>query len=193
MSAGDDLIATASETVGPFFHFGLAADDTLGEVAAPSAPGQHLTLRVRVTDGDGAPVPDALIEIWQVDADGRPAPIPPAPGQVAGPFRGYGRLPTSGAGTCEFATIRPGRAREGEGRGQAPHINVCLFARGLLRQVYTRVYFQGDPGLDADPVLVMVPPARRATLLASPDAEAPGRWLFELRLQGAYETVFFDL
>lgn len=194
MSAERDLIATASETVGPFFHFGLAADPSLGEVAAPSAPGRHVTLRFRVVDGDDAPVPDALIEIWQVDGDGRPAPAPTETGSGSVPlFRGYGRLATSDAGTCEFSTVRPGPMRDVSGRLQAPHVNVCLFARGLLRQVHTRVYFPDAAGLGGDPVLALVPADRQGTLLARPDADVPGRWLFDIRLQGAHETVFFNL
>ncbi len=184
-----DLVATASATVGPFFHFGLATDATLGCVAGPSVKGTHITLRIRLTDGDGAPVPDGLIEVWQVDADGAAAATPAlAPGSG---FSGFGRLPTSVDGTCEFQTIVPGRVADGQGGRQAPHINICLFARGLLRQVHTRVYFAGDPALTEDVVLALVPEARRPTLLAQPDPDQPGRWVFDLCLQGDREAVFF--
>jgi protocatechuate 3,4-dioxygenase alpha subunit len=186
-----DFVATPSATVGPFFHFGLATDSTLGRVAEPSAKGEHLTLRVRMTDGDAIPVPDALVEIWQVDADGAEA-SPRAAGETSG-FSGFGRLPTVEDGSCEFETVRPGRVSDGRGGVQASHINVCIFGRGLLRQLHTRVYFEGDPALGQDAVLALVPEARRSTLLARPDPHRPGVWLFDVRLQGDDETVFFDV
>lgn len=186
-----ELIATASETVGPFFHFGLATDTALGAVTDRTEKGELITLQFRVTDGDGQPVPDALVEIWQVDAEGNAAAAhssAPAP-----PFRGFGRLPTTDDGTCEFQTVRPGRVSDGQAGLQASHINVCLFARGLLRQVHTRVYFSGDPAIVEDAVVALVPADRRHTLLATEDPQQPGRWLFDLRLQGDNETVFFDV
>lgn len=187
-----DLVATPSETVGPFFHFGLATDPGLGVVAQPSVAGTHIVLGVQVTDGDGAPVPDALVEIWQVDGAGAPAPLSASPSQPAA-FRGFGRMPTGGDGCCEFHTVLPGATTGEQGRRQAAHVNVCLFARGLLRHLYTRVYFRDDPAVAGDPVLALVPAARRGTLLARPDPAVPHRWVFDLRLQGPDETVFFDL
>jgi protocatechuate 3,4-dioxygenase, alpha subunit len=175
-------IATPSQTVGPFFHFGITTDQTLGSIAAPA--GEPLHLHVRVLDGAGLPLPDAMIEIYQADGAGAYG----APG-----FTGFGRLATSADGSCAFETIRPGRVADTNGRTQAAHINVCLFARGLLRQVYTRVYFAGDPDLDADPILALVPADRRATLVASPAPGTPGRWEWTIHLQGAQETAFFDL
>jgi len=173
------LIAAPSQTVGPFFHFAIAPDEQLGSLNA-SAVGERLHLRVRVTDSAGMPLPDALIEIYQANAAGEYG----APG-----FTGFGRLATSNDGTCVFETIRPGRVA-----GQAAHIHVCLFARGLLRHLYTRVYFAGDPDLGHDALLALVPEDRRATLLATPAASgASGRWMWDIRLQGDHETVFFDL
>jgi protocatechuate 3,4-dioxygenase alpha subunit len=186
-----DLVATPSATVGPFFHFGLATDPTLGRVAEPSAKGEHITLRIGMTDGDGIPVPDALVEVWQVDAEGVEA-RPRAAGETSG-FSGFGRLPTTEDGTCEFETVRPGRVPDSGGGVQASHINVCIFGRGLLRQLHTRVYFEGDPALGQDAVLALVPEPRRRTLLARPDPQRPGVWLFDVRLQGDDETVFFDV
>ena len=189
-------IATPSQTVGPFFHFGLATDATLGDVARDEARGERIRLRVTVQDGEGSPVPDALIELYQADADGR---------YRAAPFTGFGRLPTAADGTCVFETIRPGPVGDGRGATQAPHVNVCLLARGLLRHLYTRVYFAGDAGQDADPVLALVPPDRRRTLMATcldDDQTTPGGaralasppvWAIVIRLQGDEETVFFDL
>jgi protocatechuate 3,4-dioxygenase alpha subunit len=200
------LTATPSQTVGPFFHFGLAREsagsglvreDARGTMAGPGTRGQPITLRIRVTDADGAPVPDAMVELWQADADGRYV-RPDDPSMSAGtdagpPFTGFGRMPTSKDGTCVFGTIRPGVVSDPEGRFQAAHINVCFFARGLLRQLYTRIYFAGDERLDEDVVLAEVPADRRPTLLAKPADGAPGEWSFDLRLQGTDETVFFDL
>lgn len=181
-----ELIATASQTVGPFFHFGLAASEALGRVAPPAAKGERIRLRVRVLDGDGAAVPDALIEVYQAGADGRY-------GDPA--FHGFGRLPTGEDGACLFETVRPG-AVPGDRGPQAPHVNVCVFARGLLRHLYTRIYFPDAGDLDRDPLLALVPGTRRETLLARRADEAAAdlpEWEFVIRLQGAGETVFFDL
>lgn len=199
------LVATPSQTVGPFFHFGLvragtrsglAREGALGSMAGPATRGERITLRVRVTDGDGTPVPDAMVELWQADADGRYVrpdnPTMAAAGTAPPEFTGFGRLPTSQDGTCVFTTIRPGLVASPDGRFQAAHINLCFFSRGLLRHLYTRIYFSGDDRLGDDVVLANVPVERRATLLATP-AGAPGEWSFDLRLQGTDETVFFDL
>lgn len=174
-------VATPSQTVGPFFHFALAADESVGTVAAAPPGGAAIRLRISVFDGDGSAVPDALIELYQADPDGH---------YGTSAFPGFGRLPTGADGTCVFETVRPGSPTGGT-VVQAPHINLCVFARGLLRHLYTRVYFSGDPALDADPILSLAPPARRATLLATP-AAADGTWDFAVRLQGEAETVFFD-
>lgn len=176
-------IATPSQTVGPFFFFGLTPDDRLGSLA-DTAVGERLHLHVRILDGVGMPVSDSLIEIYQANAAGEYGT--PA-------FRGFGRLATHADGTCTFETIRPGRVAAPQGGTQAAHINVCVFARGLLRHLYTRVYFAGDPDLDTDPLLALVPAERRATLLARSAAGAAGSWEWEIRLQGDGETVFFDL
>ena len=172
------LVATSSQTVGPFFHFGLTTDARMGVMVGPDTPGERLRLRVRVTDGQDAPVPDCLVELWQADA--------------AGTCLG-GRLPTDLDGACVFDTVRPGRLDDGRGGRQASHINVRLFMRGLLRAIHARAYFSGDPALGEDAVLALVPESRRATLLAVPLAALPGTWTFDVRLQGEKETVFFDL
>ena len=190
-------IATSSQTLGPFFHFGLATNAALGVIATPATPatpaapaasGEHIELRIRVLDGAGAPVSDALIELYQADGDGQYARSDAAEGG----FSGFGRLPTDADGRCRFRTIMPGVVRVGD-TAQAPHVNVCLLSRGLLRQIYTRIYFDGDPGLMTDPLLAMVPAERRHTLLARPEPGDPGMWTFVIRLQGDDETVFFDL
>jgi protocatechuate 3,4-dioxygenase, alpha subunit len=176
-------IATPSQTVGPFFHFGITTDESLG-VVATAAAGDPLHLLIRVLDGSGTPLPDAMIEIYQANAAGE---------YGASGFSGFGRMPTRADGSCAFETIRPGRVKDDRGRAQAAHVNVCLFARGLLRHLCTRMYFAGDPDLDADPILALVPADRRGTLLATPAAGTPERWEWTIHLQGGDETVFFDL
>jgi protocatechuate 3,4-dioxygenase alpha subunit len=161
----------------------------LGSLAADGVPGERLRLRVQVLDADGVPVPDALIEIWQADAAGV---YSAAAGESAPLFAGFGRLSTRDDGSCEFDTIKPGRVAGSDGTPQASHINVLLFARGLLRHLYTRVYFSGDPDLDNDPMLGLVPANRRDTLLARSTGDAR-LWTFVIHLQGARETAFFDL
>jgi protocatechuate 3,4-dioxygenase alpha subunit len=187
----DSLVATPSQTVGPYLHIGLDTEPRHGVMIGPNTRGERIRLRLRVTDGTGSPLPDALIELWQADASGRyvdAADHPdPDPGEA---FRGWGRRPTDKDGWCEFETIRPGATTAPDGRQQAPHVNVCLFARGMLRHIFTRVYFAGDPLLDADPVLALVPESRRRTLVAEP---TDGGWAMTIRLQGEGETVFFDL
>jgi protocatechuate 3,4-dioxygenase alpha subunit len=186
------LVATSSQTVGPFFHFGLADHATLGCLVREDTPGERIRLKIRVLDGDGSPLPDALVELWQADASGMYVrPTDPRDVLTPSAFCGFGRLATGADGACLFETIRPGRVPDALGALQASHINVCLFARGLLRQVYTRIYFEGDPALGSDAVLALVPEARRQTLLAKP--AGAGEWTFDIRLQGDGETVFFDL
>ena len=190
-------IATSSQTVGPFFHFGLATDTALGCLTSAATKGERIRLSVRVIDGAGQPVPDALVEIYQADADGAyagEATLGAGPEAAADDarFSGFGRLATGADGRCTFETVKPGAIRRSGAIAEAAHINVCLLARGLLRQIYTRIYFDGDAGLAGDPLLGVVPPDRRATLFARQGAE-PGTWEFDLRLQGENETVFFDL
>jgi protocatechuate 3,4-dioxygenase, alpha subunit len=185
----EPLIASASQTVGPFFHVGPGASDRCGVVAGPGVPGERLHLRIRVLDGDGAPVDDAMVEVRQADAQGAYAPAPATPDDPPPVFAGFGRLSTSKDGDCCFETIRPGAPAEGTG---AAHVTVCLFMRGLLRHLHTRIYFAGDPALDRDPILALVPVERRPTLLAQRAADG-ATWDFVVRLQGERETVFFDV
>lgn len=179
-------VATPSQTVGPFFHGALTAQPS-GGMAATFGAGERIRLRVTVTDADGRPVDDAVVELWHT---GTVADAAARPGDSS--VAGFGRMPTGADGACEFETVRPARTGSGVGRLQAPHINVCLFARGLLRQLHTRIYFAGDPALDQDAVIALVPEDRRGTLLARRVPEDPARWMFDVRLQGPHETVFFD-
>jgi protocatechuate 3,4-dioxygenase, alpha subunit len=176
----ETLVATASQTVGPFFH--LAGNMDLGSVAGSGVEGERIRLSCRVLDGDGVLVPDALIELWQAGANGNyndPS------------FGGFGRLGSDENGICAFETVRPGRVPGPNGAPQAPHINLIVFARGLLKHLYTRVYFAGDPANQDDPVLAMIPGERRDTLIAH--AAGPDTWNFEIHLCGDRETVFFDI
>ena len=168
----ETLVATASQTVGPFFHFGLTqtAHDRMVDRFSGGAP---IRLTIHITDGDGLPVADAMVELGQAGV--------------------FGRMPTGEDGCCRFETIRPGSVPDQHPKGQAPHILVCLFARGLLRHLHTRIYLAGDPTLDEDAVLRLVPADRRHTLLAVPEEGSDARWWFDLRLQGADETVFFNV
>jgi protocatechuate 3,4-dioxygenase alpha subunit len=155
--------------------------------------GERIRIRLRLLDGDGQPVPDGMIELWQADASGKynhPADTQePAPDPA---FCGFGRLATDADGTCLFDTIRPGPVPDGHGGCQASHINISVFARGLLGRLCTRLYFDGDPLLDGDGILSLVPANRRQTLVATRDA-ASGIWNFDIHLQGERETVFFDI
>jgi protocatechuate 3,4-dioxygenase, alpha subunit len=189
----EQLCGLPSQTVGPFFHLGLTANRALACLPAQGAKGEHIRLSFRLLDGDGAPVPDGMIELWQADASGKYNH--PADNQEREPdpaFCGFGRLATDVEGTCTFDTVRPGPAPDGRHGAQAAHISVSVFARGLLARMCTRVYFDGDPALDDDPVLALVPAERRQTLIARRGA-SPGDWTFEIHLQGAKETVFFDI
>jgi len=188
------LCCIPSQTIGPFYHFGLTTNQALGCLATAEAKGEHIRIRFRVLDGDGAPVPDGMIELWQADASGKYHH--PADRQEKEPdpsFCGFGRLATDADGACAFDTVRPGRVPDGRGGCQAPHINVSLFTRGMLVRLVTRVYFESDPALAEDPVLALVPAERCATLLARRDPDVAGQWNFEIRMQGERETVFFDI
>lgn len=180
---------SGSQTVGPFFNYALTADASAGVMARSGAQGQRVRLRFQVFDGDGAPTPaDCMIELWQADAGGRFAhPLDARAADADPDFCGFGRLEVDANGECIFETVMPGCVSD----GQAPHIGVAVFGRGLLKQLHTRLYFAGDARNEKDPVLVLVPESRRETLLARPEGE--NGWRFEIRLQGEGETVFFDV
>jgi protocatechuate 3,4-dioxygenase, alpha subunit len=189
------LVPSASQTVGPFFNFALTANSSMGTMARDGAEGDRIRLAFRVVDGEGVPTPgDSLIELWQADARGRYAhALDPHAREHDPNFYGFGRLETDANGECIFETVKPGPVPDGRGGMQAPHINVVILARGLLKHLYTRVYFAGEPANAHDPVLALVGDERRATLLAKPAAGQPDTWFIEIRLQGEAETVFFDV
>ncbi|MWL90202.1 protocatechuate 3,4-dioxygenase subunit alpha [Cupriavidus sp. SW-Y-13] len=187
------LYATASQTVGPYLHIGLTGLNCADLTAdAPELATQRIVIEGRVTDGRGDPVPDGMIEIWQANPAGRychvddTREIP----LVAG-FTGFGRVPTGPDGEFRFVTVKPGAVPGIDGRPQAPHIMVSVFTRGLVKHVATRMYFSDEAEANnADAVLSLVPAARRNTLVAEGDA---GHYRWNVVLQGAGETVFFDI
>ena len=211
------LPITPSQTVGPFFAIGLSWTD--GPHVVPDGASGAITIEGSVLDGAGEPVPDALVETWQAAPDGsfghpddpRPAtqdsvstdgsfghpddPRPDAQDSAfpVAAFRRFGRCPTEPDGTYRIVTLRPAPLPYGDGRTEAPHLDVSVFARGLLDRVVTRIYFPDEEAANAaDPVLSALPePGRRDTLIAT--ADGAGRFRFDIRLQGEGETVFFDV
>ena len=190
MTAGP---ATASQTVGPFFKIGfewLYRDNLAGE----GVSGERVSIQGRVLDGDGVTVPDAILEIWQANANGKYAHPEDTQDKVLEPgFKGYGRVPTNAEGRFSFATIKPGPVPGPDGKEQAPHLLVSVFMRGVLRRLVTRIYFPDEPRNAADFILGLVEPARRSTLIAKKVAGDSGTLEWNVVLQGTDETVFFDL
>lgn len=184
------MYTTSSQTIGPYLHIGMtwAVEPNF---AAPNVSGERIAVGGRITDADGRPVDDAMLEIWQANAHGRYAhPLDTRDLPLDEGFSGWGRVVTDADGRFRFSTIRPGRVPAADGRLQAPHLNVTIFMRGLLKQLVTRIYFDGDAANASDPVLASIPQARRGTLLARGPA---GALVWNVALQGRDETVFFDL
>jgi protocatechuate 3,4-dioxygenase alpha subunit len=164
------------------------------ELAHAEAKGERLRLACRVLDGDGVPVNDAMIEIWQANSEGKyNHPDDRQEKSLDPACPGFGRMGTDENGACLFQTIKPGCVPGPADSRQAPHLNVSIFARGLLKRVVTRIYFAGESANASDPVLALVPQDRRDTLMARPDPAQPGAWLFDVHLCGERETVFFDI
>lgn len=193
MSDPRTLITSASQTIGPYYAFALTTNPALGLMAHPGAKGERIQLVLRVRDGEGGAVADSMLELWQADAGGKYRHEEDTQAKEFDPaFEGFGRLGTNKEGEATFETVKPGAVPGPDGRPQAPHINVTVFARGVLLHLYTRIYFAGDPANETDAVLSQVPEERRETLLAHQDRKTPGLWRFEIRLCGERETVFFD-
>jgi protocatechuate 3,4-dioxygenase alpha subunit len=191
----DKLIPTPSQTVGPFFHLGLARAEW-ADLSADNPAGERIAVEGRVIDGDGAPVPDAMIELWQANAAGRynhpddrqdDKPLDPH-------FRGFGRVATDAEGRFRVVTVKPGPV---PGRGnalQAPHINIALFARGLLKHLYTRIYFADEAANASDPLLASIEDdSARRSLLARREGDGSAVYRFDIVLQGDNETAFLDI
>jgi protocatechuate 3,4-dioxygenase alpha subunit len=173
------LHATTSQTVGPYLHIGLTWL-IIENLAPKSVKGERIAIEGRVLDGDGKPVNDAAVEIWQADALGR---------YGTKKFRGFGRSATDAKGRFRFRTVKPGRVPGPDGKLQAPHIAVNVFMRGQLKQLVTRIYFPDEPSNDEDFVLTLVPRNRRRTLIPR---KAKSKLEWNIVLQGKDETVFFD-
>lgn len=186
------LMPTPSQTVGPFFAFGLLGGSLDADLVSHDTQGA-IKIEGVVYDGAGQPVPDAVVEIWQANRHGRfahPADTRREPPLGTG-FDGFGRCGTDSEGSFAFLTVKPGPVPFGDGRLQAPHIDVGVFARGLLKRLVTRIYFPDEPDANAaDPVLGGLDSHERSTLIARRDAETLH---FDVRLQGPDQTVFFAL
>lgn len=185
------LQATASQTVGPYFRIGmnwLYQEDVAGSGVA----GERMVIAGRVLDADGQGVPDAVLELWQADAQGKYAHPEDPRGKSAQPgFQGFCRVPAGEDGSFRFTTIKPGAVPGPEGKLQAPHIVVSVFMRGLLRRLVTRIYFPEEPANATDFALNLVESGRRGTLIAKKSGQHAGlEW--NVVLQGEDETVFFD-
>jgi protocatechuate 3,4-dioxygenase alpha subunit len=179
---------TPAQTIGPFFGFALPWDRGAFVVDA-DAPGA-LWIRGQILDGAGEPVADALVETWQADPSGDFAGRDGSD-RAGGWFRGFARCPTDAAGQYALRTVKPGRVPAPDRTLQAPHIDVLVFARGLLNRLLTKIYFADEAVANAaDPLLTRLDPESRATLLAPPAADG---YRFDIRLQGDQETAFFDV
>jgi protocatechuate 3,4-dioxygenase, alpha subunit len=182
---------TPSQTVGPFFGILIRGRSECRQVSG-ATDGTRIAIEGQVLDGNGNAIPDALVETWQADASGH-YPHPEAGGAetVDTAFNGYGWAQTGGDGGFRFETIKPGRVPAPDGGDQAPHIVVSIMARGILTRFITRIYFDDEPANAQDPILGMVPADRRHTLIARQAGD--GRYVFNVVMQGAGETVFFDV
>jgi protocatechuate 3,4-dioxygenase alpha subunit len=200
---------TPSQTVGPFFAYGLTPkgrcqwdpngsyswkNTVTDNLVTPDATGTRIRIEGRVIDGDGKAINDAMLEIWQADGQGRYANPRDNRALPNTQFKGFGRSATDKEGVYSFDTIKPGPVPGPNGASQAPHIVVCIFSRGMLRQVYTRLYFPDEAANAADPILGLVPADRRGTLIAHKEMRgSEAVYRFDIRVQGDNETVFFDI
>jgi protocatechuate 3,4-dioxygenase alpha subunit len=192
---------TPSQTVGPFFAYGLTSngkyewnDAFTNNLVTPDTSGERIRVEGRVFDGDGQPVPDCMLEIWQADSQGRFVDPKDKRALPNSAFRGFGRCGTDASGGYAFDTIRPGPVPDPDGKPQAPHLLLAIFARGMLLHNYTRIYFDGEAANASDPVLALVPAERRRTLIASRESGTGNAvYRLDIHLQGDNETVFFDI
>jgi protocatechuate 3,4-dioxygenase alpha subunit len=192
---------TPSQTVGPYFKYGLTPngeyawnDAFTNNLLTPDVSGERIRVEGKVFDGDGALVPDCMLEIWQADAQGRFSDPQDRRALPNTSFKGFGRTGTDAGGGYFFDTIKPGPVPDPDGKPQAPHLVLAVFARGMLLHLYTRIYFDGEAANAADPVLALVPADRRATLIAKRKAGAGNAvYTLDIHLQGDKETVFFEV
>jgi protocatechuate 3,4-dioxygenase, alpha subunit len=192
---------TPSQTVGPYFKYGLTPngeyawnDAFTNNLITSDVSGERIRVEGTVFDGDGVPVRDCMLEIWQADAQGRFSDPQDRRALANSSFKGFGRIGTDAKGAYAFDTIKPGQVADPDGKPQAPHIVLAVYARGMLLHLYSRIYFDGEAANAADPVLALVPADRRATLIATLQ---PGNgnaiYRFDIHLQGDKETVFFEV
>lgn len=192
---------TPSQTVGPYFSYGMTPEQYQypwnsiagGDLTKPSVDGDRIRVEGLVFDGNTAPVDDALIEVWQANSHGRynHPEDDRKDNRLEPDFKGFGRVGTKNGGQFVFNTVKPGAI----GDGQAPHLNLIVFMRGVLLHCYTRLYFGDETEANAkDPVLQQIPAERRGTLIARRD-ELPGGAVYrmDIHMQGDKETVFFDV
>ena len=189
---------TPSQTAGPYFAFALTPGAAYAypalvgnDLTTSDAVGDTIVITGRLLDGKGQPLPDGFLELWQADGAGR---YSSGEQRQNTSFKGFGRSATTADGIFSFRTVKPGAVAAPGGGKQAPHINVSIFARGILRRMFTRIYFAGEAANADDPVLSLVPADRRDSLIARRDGEAGGvpKYVFDVRLQGENETVFFE-
>ena len=178
-----DLAPTPGQTVGPFFHYALPFDG--GDALVPLSHPQAIRLHGTVYDGAGEPVPDAMIELWQADEEGRTPQVEGSRARDGWTFTGFGRTPVDATGHYSFTTLTPGATGDA-----APFFAITVFARGLLHRLLTRAYLPlHDAAVDADALLGSLPADRRDTLVVRPDEHG---FVFDIRLQGEGETVFLE-
>jgi protocatechuate 3,4-dioxygenase alpha subunit len=193
---------TPSQTIGPFAAPCLTPNETgkinypwqqliNGNLVTPDAVGERIRIEGRMLDGQGAPVDGTLFEIWQADGQGRYA-HPRDPRRPNASFKGFGRVESDTAGGFAFDTVKPGRVAGPNGTMQAPHVVVAIHMRGILQHLFTRIYFSDEASNAEDPILQLVPPDRRDTLIAKRDPSS-AVYRIEFRIQGDRETVYFDI
>ncbi|MDQ0317676.1 protocatechuate 3,4-dioxygenase subunit alpha [Amorphus orientalis] len=199
------LRETPSQTAGPYVHIGLVpsvagiqmrTQENLHVVAGPQTDGEAIKLEIDLWDGTGAPVTDAVIELWQADGQGRYRhPLDPKAGEIAADFRGFGRAASDlKSGHYVFETVKPGAVAGPDGSPMAPHVALTIFSRGINIHLNTRIYFADEEANAQDPILQLVPPPRRDTLMAArKDGGGTPTYAIDIRLQGENETVFFDV
>lgn len=198
-------VLTPSQTVGPFYAYGLTPKgrahwdpdgtyswkETVGSnLVTPDVAGARIRIEGGIYDGDGKPIPDAMLEIWQADGNGKYSNEPGSRRLPNTKFKGHGRSACDKDGVFQFDTVKPGQVPGPDGKMQAPHIVVAIFGRGMLRQVYTRIYFDGEAANATDPILALVPAERRDTLMAKKQGDV---WRWDVHMQGDKETVFFQI
>lgn len=196
------LKESPSQTAGPYVHIGLSpnfaeirgvyASDLGAAMVTDTTPGEHIEIAGRITDGDGAPLGDGMVEIWQADHTGT---YIDARSDGSATFTGWGRQPTFPDGTYVFRTIKPGRVNGPDGKPMAPHVSLWIVARGINTGLQTRVYFDDEAEANAGDWVLnrIMDPRRRQTLIARRQDGATPRYVLDIRLQGENETVFFDL